>query len=167
MQARGLQLGEAAPSLDNEDEEWLRIDCGKEIGWALIQVFRGSGQCPWVSVGFRGFWSFSLGCRPAFVPSRPYFRVCVPVAEFLSTSLFPKRVALLAHQTTLHGRCSAARLVAVSPTRPVCQVFWHMRLRCHQHLSRAQAGRARLLDGRLPAFSPEEVAAADAADRVQ
>ena len=28
---------------------------------------------------------FSLGSRPAFLPSRPYFGVCVPVAVFLST----------------------------------------------------------------------------------
>ena len=35
--------------------------------------------------GFRCFWLFFLGSRPAFLPSRLYFRVCVPVTVFLST----------------------------------------------------------------------------------
>ena len=34
---------------------------------------------------FRCFWSFSLGSRPASLPPRPYCRVRVPVAVFLST----------------------------------------------------------------------------------
>ncbi len=44
-------------------------------------------------MGFRGFWPFSLGFRPAFLPSRPYFRVCVSVAVFLmtETSSYPMR----------------------------------------------------------------------------
>ncbi len=37
------------------------------------------------SVGFRCFWPFSLGSWPAFLPSRPYFRVCVLVAVSPST----------------------------------------------------------------------------------
>ncbi len=36
-------------------------------------------------MGFRGGWSFSLGSRPAFLPSRPYFSVRVLVAVFQST----------------------------------------------------------------------------------
>ena len=49
---------------------------------ALVQKPLKSGQDPWVSVGFRGFRSFSLGFRPALPPSRPYFRVCVSAAVF-------------------------------------------------------------------------------------
>ncbi len=44
------------------------------------------GQGPWVSVGFRFFVSFFLGYRPAFLPSWPYFRVCVLVVVRLSTA---------------------------------------------------------------------------------
>ncbi len=39
-----------------------------------MQVPIGSGQGPSASVGFRGLWSLSLGSRPAFLASRPYFR---------------------------------------------------------------------------------------------
>ncbi len=38
-----------------------------------------------MSVGFRGFWSFSVGFRPGFLPPRAYLTVCVSVALFLST----------------------------------------------------------------------------------
>jgi hypothetical protein len=34
------------------------------------------------SLSFCGFRSFSFGFRPCFLPSRPYFRVCVSVACF-------------------------------------------------------------------------------------
>ncbi len=34
---------------------------------------------------FKRFWLFSFGFRPAFLPSRPYLRVCVSVEVFLST----------------------------------------------------------------------------------
>ncbi len=38
---------------------------------ALIQKPLRSGQGPWVSVGFRGFWSCSFGFRRVFVPPGP------------------------------------------------------------------------------------------------
>ncbi len=41
-----------------------------------------------VSVTFRGLRSFSLGCPPAFLPFRPYFKVCVSLAVFLLTATF-------------------------------------------------------------------------------
>ena len=34
-------------------------------------------------MGFRDFWSFSLGSRPGFLAPWAYFRVCVSVAVFL------------------------------------------------------------------------------------
>ncbi len=36
-------------------------------------------------MAFVVFWSFSLGSRPALLPSGPYFRVSVLVAVFQST----------------------------------------------------------------------------------
>ncbi len=45
-------------------------------------------------MGCRGFWSFSLGFRPAFLYPWPYFRVCVSVAVFLSTATSRYHVSL-------------------------------------------------------------------------
>ncbi len=57
--------------------------CGKGFDAGPPQI----GHGPFVSAGFRGFWLFSLGTVPAFLPSRRYFRVCVLVAVSTETSL--------------------------------------------------------------------------------
>ncbi len=83
---------------------------------ALIQIPLRSGQGPRVSVGFRCFWSLSLGSRLACPPSRPYFRVCVLVAVFLSTDTClsePRSAHSIAVATgrTCHGALSTGRLI--------------------------------------------------------
>ncbi len=76
------------------------VDVALELGWGPAHIhphpLRGRGFCC-VACNFArsgiasagkyilGCWSFSLGFRPGFLPSRPYFRVCVSVSVFLST----------------------------------------------------------------------------------
>jgi hypothetical protein len=51
---------------------------------ALMEVIRSeTGSLSFC--GIQGLYLFCLGSRPAFLPSRPYFRLCVLVAVFLST----------------------------------------------------------------------------------
>ena len=64
----------------------LAVDLGTVR--ALIQkpLYVGAGSLSFCIV-FGCAWSFSMGFRPGVLPSRTYFRVCVSVAVFLSTSL--------------------------------------------------------------------------------
>ncbi len=64
---------------------WEPLECGKGFDTGPPQV--GAGSLSFC--GFPWFWPFSLGSRPAFLPSRPYFRVAVSVEVFLSTETSP------------------------------------------------------------------------------
>ncbi len=61
-------------------------------GWQVkgfdAETLQLRGRVPKFLKVFERFWSFSLGSRPAVLPSRPYFKVCVPVAVFQSTETF-------------------------------------------------------------------------------
>ena len=67
-----------------------------------------SGQGPWVSVGVRGFWWFSFGFRPGFLPSRPYFRACVFVGglghQGQETTLFQESIVFWHCRRRRHGK---------------------------------------------------------------
>ena len=71
-----------------------------------MQVLLRSGQGLRVSFFLRSFRSFSLGSQSAFLPFRPYFRVCVLVAVFLST------------QTSLYW--AGAEDIVSNPAGPSC-----------------------------------------------
>ncbi len=77
-----------------DDGHRLRPRVAKPKAGLALHFWDGKGfdagppQVEAVSLSFCTFLSsfrVSLGSRPAFLPSRPYFRVCVLVAVFLST----------------------------------------------------------------------------------
>ncbi len=60
---------------------------------------------PQVGASFQSFCEFSgfsLGSRPAFLPSRPYFRVCVRVAVFLSETSLHDEVVVHGNNLQTH-----------------------------------------------------------------
>ncbi len=78
---------------------------------------------------FGGCWSFSFGSWLVFLPSRPYFRVCVSVVVFLSkgTSLYvSKKGATGAHRGRIPERIQHLdpNLSSGSAFKPVDSIFW-------------------------------------------
>jgi hypothetical protein len=80
---------------------------------------------------------------------------------------FRSRRGLRTHQIHAHGRRREVRRYCLGSVCPTCFGDWHTRLRCLHHMQYgAAACRQAWQTGRLPTFSDEEVAAADAGDRV-
>ena len=78
---------------------------------------------------------------------------------------FPDQRSMISHQMRQHGHRKLARqYCSDSGVCPACGLNFYSRIRCIEHLSRAQKCKADMQDGRLTMLHADGIAEFDAAD---